>query len=82
MQGYVNEYHKKHEYRKDKNFLYKNKQIVQNVQKSEQFFIKDLKAKINSRYQALKDDFTQRYELKNGSLIVPPTDERSTQNQS
>lgn len=55
---------------------------MQNAQKSEQFFITDLKAKISSRYQTLKDDFAQRYELKKGNFIAPTSEQRSAQNQS
>lgn len=82
MQRYVDQHQKKREYLQDKSFLYRNKRIIQKVEKSEQFFIKDLKEKINARYQTLKEDFAKRYELKKGSYIVHGNEDRQTLNES
>lgn len=75
IQSYIGKFEQKHENRREKTGLYKNKHVVQAVQRTETFFIKDLKEKIHSRYQVLREDFASKYERQPGPNFSTLTDE-------
>lgn len=69
IRDYIDTFEQKNVFRRDKNILYQKKQAIQQVQRTEALFIKDLHQIVTGRNSTLPTNTSysnNRYELKKG----------------